>query len=71
MSLHTPIVAAAAADVGVVEPSLARRKPAARLSALEWSVVAMAEQDGIESLREPGRRNPSQRRAMPQGTAPR
>jgi len=29
--------------------------PAARLSALEWSVVAMAESDGLASIREPGR----------------
>ena len=28
---------------------------AARLSALEWSVVAMAERDGLSSIREPGR----------------
>lgn len=30
-------------------------EPTARLSALEWSVVAMAEQDSVSSLREPGR----------------
>ena len=29
--------------------------PHARLSALEWSIVAMAERDGMASLREPGR----------------
>jgi hypothetical protein len=29
--------------------------PQARLSALEWSVVAMAERDGLSSIREPGR----------------
>lgn len=29
--------------------------PAARLSALEWSVVAMAERDGLSSIREPSR----------------
>lgn len=29
--------------------------PPARLSALEWSVVAMAEQDGLSSIREPSR----------------
>ena len=28
---------------------------APRLSALEWSVVAMAERDGLSSIREPGR----------------
>lgn len=27
----------------------------ARLSALEWSIVAMAEQDGLSSIREPSR----------------
>lgn len=29
--------------------------PQPRLSALEWSVVAMAERDGLSSIREPGR----------------
>lgn len=29
--------------------------PQARLSALEWSVVAMAERDGLASIRQPGR----------------
>jgi hypothetical protein len=29
--------------------------PPARLSALEWSIVAMAERDGLASIREPGR----------------
>jgi hypothetical protein len=29
--------------------------PAARLTALEWSIVAMAERDGISSIREAGR----------------
>ena len=29
--------------------------PPARLSALEWSVVAMAEHDGLSSIREPSR----------------
>jgi hypothetical protein len=29
--------------------------PQARLSALEWSVVAMAESDGLSSIRQPGR----------------
>src|SRR4051794_41619931 len=29
--------------------------PVARLSALEWSIVAMAERDGIGSIREAGR----------------
>ena len=28
---------------------------AARLSALEWSIVAMAENDGLASIREPSR----------------
>jgi hypothetical protein len=37
----------AASLVGVEAPP--------RLSALEWSIVAMAEQDGLASLREPGR----------------
>jgi len=30
-------------------------EPAVRLSALEWSIVAMAERDSLASLREPGR----------------
>ena len=29
--------------------------PPARLSALEWSIVAMAEHDGLSSIREPSR----------------
>lgn len=29
--------------------------PATKLSALEWSIVAMAERDSLASLREPGR----------------
>ena len=29
--------------------------PQARLSALEWSIVAMAERDGLSTIREPGR----------------
>ena len=33
----------------------ANAAPRARLSALEWSIVAMAERDGLASLREPGR----------------
>ena len=38
------------------KPALATAtKPAARLSALEWSIVAMAERDTLASLREPGR----------------
>lgn len=37
----------AASMVGVAQP--------ARLSALEWSVVAMGERDSLASLREPGR----------------
>lgn len=37
----------ASAIVGTAAP--------ARLSALEWSVVAMAERDGLSSIREPGR----------------
>lgn len=30
-------------------------QPTARLSALEWAVVALAERDGLSSLRTPGR----------------
>ena len=37
-------------------PSIVGTAPApARLSALEWSVVAMAERDGLSSIREPSR----------------
>lgn len=42
----------------LARPSAARgASPAARdkLSALEWSIVAMAERDSLASLREPGR----------------
>ena len=42
-----PAAETAASIVGV--------EPAARLSALEWSIVAMAERDRFSSLREPGR----------------
>jgi hypothetical protein len=42
-----PSPAPAATIVGTVLP--------ARPSALEWSVVAMAERDGLSSIREPGR----------------
>jgi hypothetical protein len=42
-----PTPQSAASIVGVEAP--------ARLSALEWSIVAMAEQDRVSSLREPGR----------------
>ena len=36
-------------------PSIVGVEPPARLSALEWSIVALAEHDRISSLREPGR----------------
>ncbi len=36
-------------------PAAAPSLPAAKLSALEWSIVAMAERDSLASLREPGR----------------
>ena len=39
----------------VKSPVAVAAKPAAKLSALEWSIVAMAEHDSIASLREPGR----------------
>lgn len=55
MSHLSPIVAARAADIGSDASRPFVGKKSARLSALEWSVVAMAEQDGIESLRAPGR----------------
>lgn len=37
------------------KPSIVGVTAPARLTALEWSVVAMAERDGLSSLREPGR----------------
>jgi hypothetical protein len=40
--------------LAVAEPVVGVEKPA-RLSALEWSIVAMAERDNVASLREPGR----------------
>lgn len=36
-------------------PSMVGMLTAPRLSALEWSVVAMAERDSLSSIREPGR----------------
>jgi hypothetical protein len=39
----------------VATPTIVGTAPPARLSALEWSVVAMAERDGLSSIREPGR----------------
>jgi hypothetical protein len=39
----------------VAAPTIVGTAPAVRLSALEWSVVAMAERDGLSSIREPGR----------------
>ena len=36
-------------------PGIVGTVPPVRLSALEWSVVAMAERDGLSSIREPGR----------------
>jgi len=38
-----------------VAPKIVGTSAPARLSALEWSVVAMAERDGLSSIREPGR----------------
>lgn len=35
--------------------AMAGTLPPTRLTALEWSIVAMAEQDGLASIREPGR----------------
>jgi hypothetical protein len=39
----------------VAAPTIVGTAPPVRLSALEWSVVAMAERDGLSSIREPGR----------------
>ncbi len=44
-----------AAPRTVASPMVGAAVPQARLSALEWSVVAMAERDGLASIREPGR----------------
>lgn len=51
LDYQAPLFAAAEqpAMVGTVAPA------PTRLSALEWSIVAMAERDGISSIREPGR----------------
>ena len=40
---------------GAPKPAIVGTAAPARLSALEWSVVAMAERDGLSSIREPGR----------------
>lgn len=55
MSLHSPIIAHQQVESGRELPHPHRRNAPARLSPLEWSVVALAEQDSIESLREPGK----------------
>jgi hypothetical protein len=47
--LPTPAVPKPATSI------VGKAEPAARLSALEWSIVAMAERDKVSSLREPGR----------------
>lgn len=39
----------------VPSPMVGAAAPKARLSALEWSIVAMAERDGMASIRDPGR----------------
>jgi len=41
--------------VGKARAIVGTAAQAARLSALEWSVVAMAERDGLSSIREPSR----------------
>jgi hypothetical protein len=46
---------AAARSTPIPAPVPPAPETQARLSALEWSIVAMAERDGIGSLREPGR----------------
>ena len=55
MSLHSAIAVQDGVEVALAIPAQPRRKVPARLSPLEWSVVALAEQDSIESLREPGK----------------
>jgi hypothetical protein len=47
-----------AGPAGALAPLMARHDPApasARLSPLEWAVVALAQRDSLSSLREPGR----------------
>jgi hypothetical protein len=44
-----------AATPRVTPSAMVGAAPQARLSALEWSIVAMAESDGMASIREPGR----------------
>ncbi len=55
MSLHFPDIRQHRAEAELATPQRSARSAPARLSPLEWSVVALAEQDSIESLREPGR----------------
>lgn len=56
-SIRRPAPAPAPAPARRVTPSaiVGAAPQRARLSALEWSIVAMAERDGLASIREPGR----------------
>lgn len=51
LDADAPMPAAGPASV----PSVTAPVPAPRLSALEWSVVALARRDRLSSLRQPGR----------------
>ena len=54
-SLPMPVWSPANVSLAANRPEPAPAEAPARLSALEWSIVAMAENDPISSLREPGR----------------
>jgi hypothetical protein len=54
-SLPMPAWSQAPRWIPAPQPAPAAVETPARLSALEWSIVAMAERDSVSSLREPGR----------------
>ncbi|MEO7749853.1 MAG: hypothetical protein ABIS09_00830 [Sphingomicrobium sp.] len=54
-SLPLPIDAKWATSPAITVAEIVGVQEPARLSALEWSVVAMGEKDSLSSLREPGR----------------
>ena len=54
-SLHIPTPQFHVQPTSKVPTIVGAAGPAARLSALEWSVVAMAERDRLSSIREPSR----------------
>lgn len=54
-SLPLPVPQPRFTSLQPTPPVVGTAPPPARLSALEWSVVALAERDGLSSIREPSR----------------